>query len=91
MTKDGEIGARGIVTSHEPGTLLQIGFYDDTNSHPPTPPGDYSESYFLVGKGNATQFSFKAGPLPVQAIISHTLLWSNAVARIKQLAESEPL
>ena len=88
MTKDGEVGARGVITSCEPGSLLQIGFYDDVNSRPPLPLGEYSESYFLAEKSDATQFSFKAGPLPAQAIISHTLLWSNAVAKIKMLAET---
>lgn len=87
MTKEGEVGAHGVITVFEPGSHLEVDYYDDVESGPPKPPDEYSESYFLEEQNGVTKFSFKAGPLPVQVIISHTPLWDAALAKIKSLAE----
>lgn len=87
-TKEGEVGAKGVITVFEPPSLLAVGFYDDINSGPPEPPDEYIESYQLTSQNGATQLSFKAGPLPVQVILSHSPLWEAAVSKMKALAES---
>jgi uncharacterized protein YndB with AHSA1/START domain len=85
--KEGEVGAKGVVAVNEPHSLLKVSFYDEVDSTPPAPTGEYAESYALTEKDGISMLSVEAGPLAVKHIKIHSPLWEQALEKIKALAE----
>lgn len=84
---DGNMGAKGIILLNEPASLLKTGYYDDINSVPPTPLGEYTEIFALAEKAGGTILSTDAGPLSLKHIKVHQPMWEEALQRIKKIAE----
>ena len=87
-TKEGEVGAKGVVEINDAASLLKVVFYEDTNSDRSATPGPYSEVYSLSGSENKTILSVEAGPLSFKDNAVHAPLWDKAIAKIKTLSES---
>src|SRR5690606_14685401 len=84
---NGSVGAKGLVQENIPGSLLKALFYDEIETTPETPLGDYFESYALTQEGENTRLRIEAGPLPVKYVKIHAPLWERALENIRTLAE----
>ena len=84
---EGVVGAKGIVEINQKASLLKVAFYDEIDSKPPTPTGEYSEIFRLSERGDKTLLTIEAGPLEEKFISMHSPLWEKAVLKIKALAE----
>jgi uncharacterized protein YndB with AHSA1/START domain len=86
---EGDIGAYGVVAEHRPKTYLQVDMYDRTDPEPNERPGEYSEKYELSESENsACILTIAFGPLAKKYIPEHGAMWDEALAIIKDLAES---
>ena len=84
---DGNIGAKGIVKQHRKMQLLEVAFFDDVNADATGPTGQYTERYVLSSESGKTRLAISAGPLPEEHYKVHEPLWTDAVEKIKLLAE----
>lgn len=83
----GDVGAKGIVTTHVPNSQLIVSFYDDVNAWKGDPLGEYAERYSVSEKDGVTTLNFEAGPLPLKYVKSHSVLWDKAIKIIEELAQ----
>lgn len=65
----------------------KVSFYDEVDSDPNTPTGEYSETYRLTEEGSTTRLSIEAGPLERVDISLHSPLWEKALMKMKALGE----
>ena len=80
---DGNIGASGIIGTMEPLRKLQLVYPADGAG------GEiYKETFGLEAQAAGTLLHIDAGPLAVQYIQKHAPMWTEALQRIKQLAET---
>lgn len=88
--KDGTPFVRGVVSDMEPEALLRVAFYDDLDSRPPEPPGEFTETYELSEEDGQTVLSVttEMGPVDKDTVDKASALWDKAMLKIKQLAES---
>lgn len=87
-TKEGTVGAKGIVQINNANALLKVAFYDDVDASPATPVGPYSEIYALSPTGDQTILAVESGPLSLKDNLAHAPLWDKAIEKIKRLAEA---
>jgi uncharacterized protein YndB with AHSA1/START domain len=85
--KDGNTGARGVVTARREMELLEVAFFDDVNPDLKQQPGQYKERYALSSEGGKTKLAISAGPLAEEHYKVHEPLWTAALEKIKSLAE----
>jgi len=88
--KEGTPFARGVVSEIEPAALLRVAFYDDVNTGPPDPPGEFTETYELSEENGQTVLCIatEMGPVDKDTVNKASALWDKAMLKIKQLAES---
>jgi uncharacterized protein YndB with AHSA1/START domain len=86
--EEGNVGARGIIKTHEPQQLLQADMYDDPDPQPGSEPGEYSEKYRLVKVGEDNyELHLEVGPLARKYVEEHAGMWDEALRMIKELTE----
>ena len=88
-TAEGEIGAKGVVVANESQKQLKIAYYDSFDKEPPAEPGKYTETYKIRELDGHTQLLISCGPLEDKYAATHGPMWVQAVATIKELAESK--
>ncbi len=85
----GSVAAKGMVLDSQPGALIKVGFYDDNNDAPPTPPGEYQEVYELQPNQDGCTLSIASGPLAKKYLKQHAPMWEKAMEYIKSLSENK--
>ncbi|MCK7557962.1 SRPBCC domain-containing protein [Chitinophaga sedimenti] len=86
--EEGNVGARGIIKTHEPQQLLQADMYDDPDPQPGSQPGEYSEKYRLVKVGEDDyELHLEAGPLARKYVEEHAGMWDETLRIIKEVVE----
>jgi uncharacterized protein YndB with AHSA1/START domain len=84
---DGSVAANGIVLESQTAAWIKVGFYDDVNDAPPTPSGDYRETYQITKNANGCTLKITSGPLARHYLKMHTPMWGKALEYIKSLSE----
>jgi uncharacterized protein YndB with AHSA1/START domain len=84
---DGNIGAKGIVKVFEPSKKLQVLYCDDVNPDPGSPLGEYAETFTLKDTGGKTHLDIISGPVMIKYGTMQQPMWTDALQRIKAMAE----
>jgi uncharacterized protein YndB with AHSA1/START domain len=85
----GNIGARGIVSSRTDNKKLELRYYDETEEVPGEELGDYREIFTIENKSEKeVELIIESGPIQKKYLVSHGAMWDKALQMMKLTAES---
>ncbi|HYG01174.1 MAG TPA: SRPBCC family protein [Chryseosolibacter sp.] len=86
-TKDGGLGARGVVVKSVRNQSLQIQYYNDVDEKGSAELGKYMEAFSISNTRTAT-LTIKSGPLTRKYIKTHEPLWEKAMVKIASVSDT---
>jgi uncharacterized protein YndB with AHSA1/START domain len=85
---EGNIGANGVVITKEPGSKLELRYYDDLQPAPGAELGSYWERFRIEPQpGGSHTLHVEAGELSRMYTAMHDPMWDEALKMIKEQAE----